>query len=64
MPSKKIVGRMVNMQNYHLDDSQYGSLWYLKHFRILTLYAFMSIQDELCSPLAFPCSHDFVGGVR
>lgn len=22
MPSKKIVGRMVNMQNYHLDDSQ------------------------------------------
>lgn len=43
---------------------KYGSLWYLKHFRILTLYTLISIHDELCSPLAFQCSHDFVGGVR
>lgn len=34
MTNKKIVGRMTNMQNYHLDDSQYGKrvLWYLKAF--------------------------------
>lgn len=32
MPNKKLVGRMENMQNYHLDDSQYGSRWYLKRF--------------------------------
>lgn len=32
--NKKIVGRMANMQNYNLDDSQYGKLvpWYLKAF--------------------------------
>lgn len=34
MPDKKIVGRMANMQNCNLDDSQYGKLvlWYLKAF--------------------------------
>lgn len=31
---KKIVGWMADMQNYNLDDSQYGKLvqWYLKAF--------------------------------